>query len=31
MKVLMASGTKGYKIPLAVITQEAAKLDVMNL
>jgi hypothetical protein len=27
----MASGTKGYKIPLAVITHAAAKLNVMNL
>jgi hypothetical protein len=31
MKGFMTGGTKGDKIPLAVITQEAAKLNVMNL
>jgi hypothetical protein len=31
MKDFMAGGTKGDKIPLAIVTQEAAKLNVMNL
>jgi hypothetical protein len=31
MNVVVASGAKGYEIPVAVTTCAAAKLNVMNL